>query len=428
MAKANVRATAADLIFRVVDKGGSLSELLPVHAEKVAAKDQALLQAISYGVLRWLPTLEYAVRQKMDAPFTGKKRPLHFLLLVGLYQLEHMRIPDHAAIGETVEGAIKLGGARLKGVINGVLRSLQREPVSVPDVDAVKYAHPGWLLKRLQNAYPNQWQQVVDANQHQAPMWLRVNPEHVAKDVYVAQLAELGIETSDSSPTETSLCLNNPVDVSRLPHFDSGWVSVQDAAAQHSAFLLQSQPGDRVLDACAAPGGKTCHLLEHTPDIAHLDALDIDENRLARVQQNLDRLGLNARLLNGSAAEPQDWWDGELYDRILLDAPCSATGVIRRHPDIKWLRRDSDIQALVTLQAEIMDKIWSLLKPGGTLVYATCSVLPDENRQQVEAFLSRTPDAEYIAIREEEAGAGWQILPGEQNMDGFFYAKLHKKN
>lgn len=431
------RASAAKVLFQVVDKGQSLSSALPAAQQQLPVKDRALLQEICYGVLRWLPRLEFISRQLMDKPLTGKQRPVHFLILVGIYQLNYMRVPAHAAVAETVNAIKVLKSPRLSGLVNAILRSYQRQQVTLEAQadgnDACRYGHPGWIIKRIKAAYPTHWQQVLTANNERPPMWIRVNSQHQDRATYKAQLAKDGIESSipdsDGPVADSALRLEKPVDVHKLAHFDEGHSSVQDGAAQFAAQLLDAQAGELVLDACAAPGGKTAHILERQPELKHLVAVDFDPIRLSRVQENLDRIGLNAELIHGDASNPASWWQGPAFDRILLDAPCSATGVIRRHPDIKWLRRDTDITELASLQASILDAMWQQLKPGGTLLYATCSILPTENSEQIKAFLTRTPDAELIPIRPDETrdDPGWQILPNQCGMDGFFYAKLKKQ-
>tara|TARA_B110000090_G_C13345638_1_gene432875 strand:+ start:1 stop:807 length:807 start_codon:yes stop_codon:yes gene_type:complete len=262
-------------------------------------------------------------------------------------------------------------------------------------------------------------------------MWLRVNQKHHQISQYQKLLDEAQIEYQFIDPSTGAIALTQAVDVTKLPGFQDGWVSIQDGAAQQAARLLDAQKGDVVLDCCAAPGGKTCHILEHTPDLASVTAIDIEETRLIRVHENLQRLKLSANVITGDAANPKTWWDNQLFDRILLDAPCSGTGVIRRHPDIKWLRKEKDIATLKVLQQQILKNIWSLLKPGGTLLYATCSILPEENSEQIKDFIISQADAELISIPEDENNIGWQLLaqPNKQNepsMDGFYYAKLKK--
>ncbi|EKO3497223.1 16S rRNA (cytosine(967)-C(5))-methyltransferase RsmB [Vibrio fluvialis] len=424
----NVRAAAAQVLFQVVDKGQSLSMALPAAQQNIRPRDHALLQEICYGALRYLPRLESIANALMDNPLKGKQRVFHHLILVGIYQLSFMRIPAHAAVGETVEGAQDLKGPRLRGLINAVLRNYQRNQEQL-DAQAVshnagKYGHPSWLLKLLQNAYPQQWEAIVEANNSKAPMWLRVNHQHHDRDAYQALLNNENIDSSVHSQAEDALKLAAPCDVTKLPGFEKGWVSVQDAAAQLSLHYLQPQDGELILDCCAAPGGKTAHILERTQG-SEVVAIDCDDTRLKRVHDNLKRLNLSAKVVCGDARYPQGWWQGSQFDRILLDAPCSATGVIRRHPDIKWLRRAEDIAALAELQREILDAMWQQLKTGGTLVYATCSITPQENVLQVKDFLARTSDAQLVGSELDNPGR--QILPGEEDMDGFYYAVLTKQ-
>ncbi|WP_428478144.1 16S rRNA (cytosine(967)-C(5))-methyltransferase RsmB [Photobacterium japonica] len=423
----NVRAAAAKVIYQVVDQGQSLSNALPAAQQEIKDRDHALLQEICYGVLRWLPRLESVTNQLMDKPLKGKQRVFHHLILVGLYQLGYMRIPAHAAVAETVDATKTLKKPQLRGLINAILRNYQRQKDALDaqalSHDAGRYGHPSWLLKLLKASYPDQLDSIVEANNTKAPMWLRVNRQHHTRDAYRVLLDEAGIATDLHPEAPDALKLHSPCDVTKLPGFADGWVSVQDAAAQLSVEFLQPQAGELILDCCAAPGGKTAHIMERQPD-TRVVAIDCDDHRLKRVHENLQRLNLDAQVLCADARYPEQWWQGEQFDRILLDAPCSATGVIRRHPDIKWLRRADDITALAVLQAEIVDAMWQQLKPGGTLVYATCSITPQENRDQVSAFLSRTADATLIGSELDNPGR--QILPGEHDMDGFYYAVMKK--
>lgn len=428
----NVRVLAARCCFDVIDQGMSLSEALPKAQTLLDnAPDKALLQEICFGVMRYLPQLEAVCSQLMTKPLIKQLRPLQFLLYVGIYQLKFMRIPDHAAISETVEAARELKGQSLTKLINAVLRNAQRQPQlfdfsTAPA--AVQYNHPGWLINQLQQAYPQQWQALLEANQQKAPLWLRVNISKINPTDYAAALTRAGIDYSRPlAGLPAAIKLAQAQDVTNLPGYNEGWFSVQDAAAQHAATLLDVNDGQRILDACCAPGGKTCHILELAPQ-AELTALDKEPKRLLRVHDNLARLGLTATVIAADAAEPQQWWRGQQFDRILLDVPCSATGVIRRHPDIRWLRKKADIDVLVALQQRILQQCWALLAPGGKLLYATCSVLPAENNLQIEQFLQQQNDASLIMLPQQSAEQpfGWQILPGEQEMDGFFYALLSK--
>jgi len=427
----NVRTLAARCCFEVVDQGMSLSEVLPKAQTLLDnALDKALLQEMCFGVMRYLPQLEAVCSQLMSKPLVKQLRPLQFLLYVGVYQLKFMRIPDHAAISETVDAARELKGQSLTKLINGVLRNVQRQPELFnfdSAADAVKFNHPGWLINKLQQAYPIQWQSILDANQQKAPLWLRVNVNKIDPTQYAAALTRAGIEYSRPvAKLPAAIKLTQAQDVTTLPGYAEGLFSVQDAAAQYAAQFLQPDNSHRILDACCAPGGKTCHILELAPE-AQVTALDKEPKRLVRVHENLNRLGLNARVIAADAAEPQSWWQGELFDRILLDVPCSATGVIRRHPDIRWLRKNNDIAVLAALQQRILQQCWQLLAPGGILLYATCSVLPEENAAQISWFLSQHPDAELMPLPQQPTQQpGWQLLPGEQDMDGFFYARLIK--
>ena len=428
----NLRALAARSCFEVVDQGSSLSEVLPkAQALLDNPLDKALLQEICFGVMRYLPQLEAVCSQLMTKPLIKQLRPLQFLLYVGIYQLKFMRIPDHAAISETVDAARELKGQSLTKLINAILRNVQRQS-ALFDFEqapaAVKFNHPGWLITALQQAYPEQWQTILEANQHKAPLWLRVNVNKINPTDYAAALTRAGIDYSRPlADLPAAIKLAQAQDVVTLPGYEEGWFSVQDAAAQYAASLLQVNDSQRILDACCAPGGKTCNILELAP-AADVTALDKEPKRLTRVHDNLARLGLTARVIAADAAEPSTWWQGQLFDRILLDVPCSATGVIRRHPDIRWLRKKADIAPLVDIQQRILQQCWALLAPGGILLYATCSVLPAENSEQIAQFLANNADASLQPLPQQSAEQpyGWQILPAEQDMDGFFYARLLK--
>lgn len=429
----NLRAIAAQTIEAVLERGESVATALPYAQSSLEnPKNKALLQEITYGVMRELMQLEYYVNALMEKPLKGKQRIVHHLLLVGAYQLLHMRVAPHAALSETVASVDDLERPKFKSLVNGVLRSLQRDHEQLrekmPTKGPITFNHPKWIIKRATQAYPKQWQQILTANNQRSPMWIRNNASMQTRDEYLTQLANAQIAASKGELGENSILLESPVAVTALPNFDQGACSVQDGAAQQAAEILGAQSGELILDACAAPGGKTCHILELAKDIKVV-ALDCDERRLERVQQNLDRISLQATLICGDGAQPQTWWNGEDFDRILLDAPCSATGVIRRNPDIKWLRRESDIAQLVQLQKTIFDACWTQLKSGGTLVYATCSILPAENSEQVASFLERHNDAIHVPLHENDSPTtpGWQLLPGENNVDGFYYAKLQKK-
>ncbi|MCB1824803.1 MAG: 16S rRNA (cytosine(967)-C(5))-methyltransferase RsmB [Candidatus Competibacteraceae bacterium] len=428
----NVRVIAAQALGRVLGEGESLATVLPSALEHVDPGERGLLQELCYGVCRWQPRLRFLLDRLLARPLAPDEQVIRGLLLAGLYQLWHLRIPEHAAVAETVAAVRPLRKPWAVGLVNAVLRSALRrraELEALIEADAEAHAaHPRWLLDWLRRDWPDDWPAIVAANNVRPPFTLRINRLRLDREAYRQRLAAAGYDAGPAA-VETALTLATSTDPATLPGFAEGWVSIQDAGAQLAASLLAAQPGQRVLDACAAPGGKTGHLLECTPDL-DLTALDCDAGRLERVRDTLARLRLNARLLAGDARRPADWWDGALYDRILLDAPCSATGVIRRHPDIKLLRRERDIAALAERQQALLTGLWPLLRPGGRLLYATCSVLRAENERVVATFLAAHPSAHEQPIVADWGRAlphGRQIPPGENGMDGFYYAVLGKQ-
>ena len=421
---------AARALSRVLQDGQSLTAALESALQGVeTGKDRAFIQALSYGVCRTYHRLDFILSELLDKPL--KDQDVKALALVGLYQLKYMRVKPHAAVSETVLAARKKPWA--KSLINALLRSYLREQEKLEqkadNVQNAAVSHPDWLIKQIEQDWPQQAQKILLENNQQPPMALRVNLARINRDSYLQQLSEEGIVAAAVDFCPSAIILDKPVAVDLLPGFAEGLVSVQDTAAQLAAGLLDVQPGHRVLDVCAAPGGKTAHILEHQPQLKELVAVDVDESRLQRVSETLQRLKLPATLVVGDAANPQEWWDGQLFDRILLDAPCSALGVIRRHPDIKLLRRAEDIEPLQALQKNILNAVWPLLAPGGIMLYATCSILKQENEQQIDAFLAEHHDAVELPIDAAWGFAGShgrQIMAGESAMDGFYYARVGK--
>lgn len=428
----NLRSDAAKVLYAILEQGKSARECLPETQQGYSEQDKAWLQEMVYGVLRQLPILQFWLRKLLDKPLKKRLKVVEHLIMLGFYQLAFTRVSTHAAVSETVAGCKKLKADSLKGLTNAILRNFIRQEIDqdIPDDQQITSGLPKWLYKRLEQHYPDNLTELVHAMQHRPPIWLRVNQQQTTITAYQEELSRQNVEFELSDQHPQGLILSKGRDITSLPGYQEGWFAVQDGAAQLAASLLDAQADEHVLDCCAAPGGKTCHIIELQPNLAQCTALDIDDSRLRRVQENLDRLSLSAKLVAGDATAPENWWDGQLFDRILLDAPCSATGVIRRHPDIKWLRKSSDIDVLVVLQRQILNTMWSLLKPGGTLLYATCSILPDENSQQIADFLRQTPDASLSPLSNEEnsAAPGRQILPGEGQMDGFYYARLLKSH
>lgn len=425
-----VRAQAARAVAAVLS-GRSLSDALPPLLALLPARDRGLAQELVYGVLREYEPLAFLA----DGLVKSRPKPAEVfaLLLLGLYQLIHTRVPEHAVVHATVEATRKLKAQRLGGLVNGVLRSFMRERearltrLEAGD-PATAHALPDWLWSRLGRDWPEHQEAVAMALRQHPPMTLRVNAAKGGRDGYQERLAEAGIEAEPTRHAPYGLCLTRAVPVDRLPGFAAGEVSVQDEAAQLCSTLVELRPGLRVLDACAAPGGKTLALLEREPRIAML-ALDSDERRLERVRENLARAGLAARVRAADAGAPAAWWDGAPFDLIMLDAPCSATGVIRRHPDIKRLRRESDITALAGQQDRLLEALAPLLAPGGRMLYMTCSILREENDARIAAFLMRRPGMAEVPVVADWGHAlthGRQILPGEGGMDGFYYCLLER--
>jgi len=440
MNSGDTRAFAAQLLVPVLNGKGSLSSLdADLASSVIKERDRGFVKALCFGVCRAHPRLDALAGQLLREPLKARDTDIQALLLIGLYQILHMRVPPHAAVSETAGAARAFGKAWATRVLNGCLRRFQRESVALQakvDRDApVALWHPDWLLLEFRDAWPDSWRAICEANNGAGPMTLRVNRRHVTRVDYLQRLESAGLAATPCGFAEDGIQLENPCDVTQLPGFAEGDISVQDESAQLCADLLAPALADsndkRALDACSAPGGKTAHLLERFD--VRLTALDVDPTRLKRVSSTLQRLGLEATLHAADASDSNaddGWWDGQPFDAILLDAPCSGTGVIRRHPDIKLARRHSDVAELATRQSRLLDTLWTKLAPGGTLLYATCSVLPVENAIQIEAFLARTPNAIADTPSNlawgQPAGHGQQLLPTPAGPDGFFYARLRK--
>lgn len=457
----NARSLALDMLIQVIVDGRSLNTVIPAllhnrHCEEhpltkaiqedvwiatlpAEARDDAyatkgikskklhvsFIQALCYGVCRSFFRLNFFLQQLLDKPLKPKDQDIYCLLLMGLYQLSEMRVPPHAAVSETVSLTKHLEKDWARGFVNGVLRNFERRfdelMLKLDKNFSAKYSHPQWMLDKIKKDWPKHWIQILEANNAHPPFSLRVNVRLGSREEYAA------LPHHNIPHTTSGIILKNPVNVSELPGFSEGKVSVQDGAAQLAAGLLLLEDNQYVLDACAAPGGKTAHILE-TADVEVL-AIDKDPKRLISIEENLSRLKLQAKCIAEDVGNVSKWWDGRLFDRILLDAPCSASGVIRRHPDIKLLRHDKDIAKLANEQKRLLEALWPLLKPNGVLVYATCSIFSDENVAVVADFLQKTPDAFEEKIDKDWGIAcqyGRQILPGMDEMDGFYFCALRK--
>lgn len=433
---ARLRAEAAKAVDAVVAQGRSLDAVLRELEKPMSAADRPLFKMLCYGTLRHHFRLRADLGKLLDRPLKARGSVIESLLVVGLFQLSDTRIPDHAAVSMTVEAARILRHPKYAGLVNAVLRNFLRQDIGLkePDDDESRFNHPAWFIDQLREDWPDDWQQILEANNDRAPMWLRVNQKRGTTGDYLDRLGEADNGHRLLPGFIHAIRLAKPLPVAELPGFAEGDVSVQDAAAQIAAPWLLMHGGLRILDACAAPGGKTGHLLELASADSTLTAIELDPQRLVGMHENLERLGLHATVLAADASKPKEWWDGRPFDRILLDAPCSASGVIRRHPDIKLLRRESDIKALADLQTAMLEGLWPLLEPSGRLLYVTCSVLAAENDAIIGDFLARHNNAREDRVLPNynirdlivEKTYGFQVLPGSQGLDGFYFACLER--
>ncbi|QIK37284.1 16S rRNA (cytosine(967)-C(5))-methyltransferase RsmB [Caldichromatium japonicum] len=427
------RAAAARLLRDVRTGRRSLGGLLSGDPTGQSDADRALLQELVYGSLRHLVPLTCIADRLLDRPLKERDAELYDLILIGLYQLAFSQIPPHAVVSATVEAARTIGKPHLAGLVNALLRRFLREQADllawVMRQPEARWPYPAWLIEHLRTDWPDDWEAIVQASQGRAPMAVRVNPLRCSRADYLDTLAAAGIAARPIAELPTGILLDQPHLMRELPGWERGWVSVQDSGAQLAALLLAAPAGARVLDACAAPGGKTAAILEQARGELELIAMDHDPARLETAERLLKRLGLKAQLLVADAADPQGSWTERPFDRILLDVPCSATGVMRRHPDIPWLRRPKDIPALVATQARMLEAIWPLLRPGGRLLYATCSLFAQENEVQVADFVGRHPEAQVLLLCHpwgRPRPPGLQLLPRPGGHDGFFYALIAK--
>lgn len=432
--KHRARLGSLALLRRVFDEGRNLGESEATTEDTAGGeRDAAYARHLAYGVLRWYAALDWLIARMLQKPLKSRDRDIRWLLAIGLYQLWKDETARHAAVHETAECARSINKPWAVGLINAVLRRFLREQdtllLELEQTDQ-RFAFPDWLLEALRADWPgDDWQCAVNESNCPAPLWLRLNALQDVEST-LRELRSAGFETSRHPDAPNAVRVTPAAPVHALPGFAEGRLSVQDPAAQLAAELLPVRDGDRVLDACAAPGGKTCHLLERHRGIV-LTALDRSAPRLKKVQQNLDRCGLgrgdNIRLMAHDAADTSQWWDGSAFHGILLDAPCTATGVIRRHPEIKWIRSPGQVGEAVAAQARLLAALWPLLAPGGALLYATCSILHAENRDQVRRFIETRADAQLQPLDVNwgrDTGYGQQVLPGDHGMDGFFYALL----
>ena len=426
------RAAALDVLTGVLCEGHSLTRCLETRSALPDRRDDALVKEICFGVLRRRSSLEHVLTALLRRRLGADDFDVEIALLIGLYQLVFTRVSPHAAVSTSAALGRHLSKPWATSLLNGVLRTFLRRraefAAGIAHAGRPERSHPRWLVDAVRRAWPERWRDILRANDGHPPMTLRVNAARLGREDYLERLRESAQEARPAPHCEEGIVLARPREVSELPGFLSGEVSVQDAAAQLAAPLLDPAPGARVLDACAAPGGKAAHLLERRPSL-HLTAIDIDRDRTTRIESTFVRLGLSACARSADAGEPGEWWDGRHFGHILLDAPCSATGAIRRHPDLRWLRRPEDPQQLARQQSRLLASTWPLLARGGSLLYATCSILSSENDDVIARFLAAHRDARADPIHAMwgiATGYGRQILPGDDGMDGFYYALLVK--
>jgi len=461
MQKQNVKkistiAATASIVHHLVKNELSLPECISEYQQKINSDDAPKIQAYCYNLLRRYELYQFIVDSLLDKPLKNKDKDIYHLIMSGVMLLNEGKLPAHAAINETVNVTKKSKKTWAKNLVNALLRRYQRDQTSLHDAanknNASRYCCPDWLLKKIQQDYPENndgaenaphWKNILEANLLHPPMTLRVNQQKHSRKEYIKILVENNMPAHECPIAKHGVLLSQPVNIDKLPHFAQGSASVQDSAAQYCTELLNPQADETVLDACAAPGGKTLHLYESCPDIKQLTAIDISAKRLARIQENIERITPMQQhkftLIAADASKTKSWWDEKQFDRILLDAPCSATGVIRRHPDIKRLRKASHIDALRLTQQDLLIHLWPTLKKGGMLLYATCSILPEENSQQIKAFLASHNDAQNVGFDVswgQTCEFGRQLLPSlhtdkntenKGNSDGFYYCLLQKK-
>jgi 16S rRNA (cytosine967-C5)-methyltransferase len=429
------RLIATRIIEQIIEEKITLTHALRNNDSfKQAGNDKALIQEICYGTFRWYIQLEHVLNQLLEKRIKKKDNRLKYLMLVGLYQLRFMRIPAHAVVSETVNTCKKIKMEWAKGLVNAILRRYIRETDALNSIvdndDSLKTAHPKWLIKQLRLDWPLEWESILEANNQRPPMYLRVNQLRQSREQYLTKMEHNNITGQITPYSKQGILLDKPVDVEQLPGFYKGDVSVQELAAQLSVELLDLKPGQTVLDACAAPGGKSAHILESQAKIKSLTVIEKDPNRAKRLSETLNRLDLHATSKVSDIINVEHWWDKKPFDRILLDAPCSATGVIRRHPDIKYLRTPEEVAAVCLLQMQLLTTLWQTLKPEGLLIYVTCSIFNQENTGLIKQFAENHNDCVVKPIDVDwgkDTGYGRQILPGQENMDGFFYACLVKE-
>jgi len=429
----NVRQLAVQALTPLLNDSSSLKYSLKKQLERCPENQRPFLQELCYGSMRYFPRLNSILSKLVAKPLRSKDSDIKALLIIGLYQLNNLRIAEHAAISETVDVCKSLNKPWATSLVNATLRNFQREKEqlaeSLSEDIPFKYNHPDWFVNKLMHNWPDHWIDILKANDDHPPLSIRVNSNIVSRETYANTLIIENIESSPTPFSKTGLTLDKPTDITKLQGFDNGTFSVQDEAAQIAACLINPEDGENILDACSAPGGKLLHLLELAKEKqTTVQGIELEASRAERIKENFTRLGMDCPL-HIADATTQEWWDKKPFDKILLDAPCSATGVIRRNPDIKLLRKAEDIHSIAKLQKQILENMWAMLKKGGTIVYATCSIFPQENEKIVASFIKNNDDAEHVKIAADwgyERDFGRQLFPKQKGHDGFYYAMIRK--
>ncbi|EPJ47401.1 MAG: sun protein [Osedax symbiont Rs1] len=430
----NARHIAVKVLTPLLNQSGALKYALKKQIVDCPENQRPFLQELCYGTMRHHPQLSLLLSKLIAKPLKAKDQDINALIMIGLYQLLKLRVAEHAAISETVDICKILKKPWATSLVNATLRNFQRnkEPLlaDLSELDSFKYNHPAWFIAKLRSNWPDHWQSILTANDQHPPLVLRVNKNKVSRETLISKLAEEDHQAHITNISEYGVQLDQPTDVTMLPGFDQGEFSVQDEAAQLAAALIAPQENENILDACSAPGGKLIHLLElRSSANTSIQGIELEQHRADKIIENMDRIELSCKVHIANATN-RDWWDGVLFDKILLDAPCSATGVIRRNPDIKLLRQPEDIHSIAKLQKAILANLWSTLAPGGTLIYATCSIFPQENEKIISAFIRETDDADHIEIDANwglKREYGRQLFPEKDGNDGFYYAMLKKR-
>ena len=430
---ANPRASAALAVQRVVHRGWQLPSTLERMLDGQSAENRRLINEMASGTVRWYWLLEHLLSTLLERPLRRKDQDLQCLLYVGLYQLEFMHKPQYATVSETVDATGALGKFWARGLVNAVLRKFLRIRAELDFEkfsDVCRFSHPGWMIKAIKRDWPECWQSILAANNQKPGMTLRVNINRTSVEEYLHVLQNAGIDANadTASPVAVKLCERTSVD--RLPGFHEGIVSVQSTASQLAALSLDLAPGQRVLDACSAPGGKLLHIQEIAPELDEVVAVDIDKARAGQIVDNLTRAGQSATLVVADASDPDDWWDGRRFDRILIDAPCSALGVVSKHPDIKHHRKPADIDRVVEVQGKLLNALLPLLNRNGKLLYTTCSILARENDSQIGKLLHDHSEftCEHLpSAIGQPTKYGRQRLQGKAGSDGFYYASITRR-